>query len=181
MRILCLYSLIFFFSALGFPLLRRSSLIVKHWFSVCCLVVVVDFCCCIDISNFPGSRRKDRQAGPSVFVAVSSVPIHRPRRFGPPPPPNQTQSCHQIDHHFRRIELRRCPKFAGRVIVGVLVVIIVPTFSGGKEGHKGVFGRVRQRIVRAIAPQVRCRIHQPRAVQHVHVPKTTSDEKAVPG
>ena len=69
---------------------------------------------------------------------------------------------------------------AARVIVGVFVVIVVPTFPNGAEGHNRVLGRIRQGIVWVISVHVRCRVHKPREVKDDAISECPCNEKSSP-
>ncbi len=81
----------------------------------------------------------------------------------------QSNGRHEVNEHGG--EVQGVPPFAGAVVLGKRVVVVVEAFAQGKEGHEPIFHRGNVDIVGFPSPHVSSRVDQEGGVQGAHVPE----------
>ena len=93
---------------------------------------------------------------------------------------SQTQHTAGVDEELRRVELGTYTEFRGRIVEGVLVVPVVPTFAHREVRHKRILSRHDGGIVGVITVEMSGGVYQPGEVQHADVSQRAGGPVAVP-
>ena len=145
----------------------RPSLYVKRDSGILLFVYTVFLITLL--RNLPWSWVRLGKRNSICLVAIPASTAHLPRSGSSLASPHQTHRGTRINEQLAGIELRRNSVFRSRIVKGVLVVPVVPSFSNRHKRHKRILGRMHRLVIRPVSIHVRQRIHTPRKMQHRHV------------